>query len=126
MAETASVRQAGRREPPPLDKRIERFVRRYIDSRLKLEIIRTVARHPNQLYPLRDLAIFTDSQPSEVEHAVFELEHLGLVATKRQQEDVLTGLSRSPVVRETATHLFRYASQPEGHGRLMKMLRARR
>lgn len=126
MAQAPAVRQAARREPAPLDKRLERFVHRYIDSSLKLEIMRTVARHPNRLYPLHDLAVFTGSQPVEVERAVSELEHLGLVATKRQQDAVLTSLSRSPVVREMGTHLFRYASQPEGHGRLVKMLRVRR
>lgn len=120
------MRHEDGREPPPLDKRLERFVQRYIDSPLKLAIVRTVAHHPNRLYSLADLAAFTESQPTEVERAVFQLEHLGLVSTKQRQNGILAGLSRSPVVREMAVKLFRYTSNPGGHAKLAKIAQARR
>lgn len=97
MSGEPSVRHADRVEAPPLDKRLERFVQRYIDSPLKLEIVRTVAHHPNRLYSLGELAAFTSAQPAEIERAVFYLDQLGIVAAKRQQNGILTGLSRSPV-----------------------------
>jgi DNA-binding transcriptional regulator YhcF (GntR family) len=109
-----------------VDKRLGRFVQRYIDSPLKLEIVRTVAHHPNHLYSFTELAAFTESPPAEVEQAVFGLEHLGLVSTKRKHDGILTGLSRSPVVREMAVKLFRYASNPGGHAKLVKIAKTRR
>ncbi len=123
--EGPSVRQGTRVEAPLLDKRLERFVQRYIDSPLKLEIVRTVAHHPNRLYSLDELAAFTSGQPADLERAVLYLDRLGIVAAKRQQNGLMTGLSRSPVVREMAVKLFRYTCNPGGHARLAKIARRR-
>ena len=87
--------------------------------------MRTVAHHPNRLYSLSELAAFTSAQTAEVKRAVFYLDELGIVAARRQQNGILTGVSRSPVVREMATKLFRYTSSPGGHARLAKIARRR-
>lgn len=125
MSEESSVRHADRREAPAPDKRLERFVQRYIDSPLKLDIVRTVAHHPNRPYSLSELAAFTGAQPLEVERAVFYLDQLGIVAAKRRQNGLMTALSRSPVVRDVATKLFRYTSSPGGHAKLAMLARRR-
>ena len=125
MLEGPSVRQPAGVGAPALDKRLERFVQRYIDSPLKLDIVRTVAHHPNRLYSLDELAVFTSGQPADLERAVIYLEQLGIVAAKRQQDGLMTGLSRSPVVREMAVKLFRYTCNPGGHARLAKLARRR-
>src|SRR3972149_163605 len=98
MREEPSVGYAARREAPPLDRRLERFVQRYIDSTLKLEIVRTVAHHPNRLYSLSELAAFTNSQPPEGERAVVALEDPGGPAATGDQDRAAPGLSHSPVV----------------------------
>jgi hypothetical protein len=87
--------------------------------------VRTVAHHPNRLYSLDELAAFTGAQPADLERAVFYLDQLGIVAAMRQQNGLMTGLSRSPVVREMAVKLFRYTCNPGGHAKLAKLARRR-
>lgn len=103
MSEASLVRHEDRREPPLLDKRLERFVQRYVNSPVKLEIMRTVGHHPNHLYPLADFQHLVVAPLPDVERAVMELEHLGLVQTRRCGDGVRVSLSRSPVVRESAS-----------------------
>jgi hypothetical protein len=109
-----------------LDRRVERFVQRYLDSTTKLEVLRTLAARPNRFYPLDDLAVLAESPPGEVEHAVHELDQLGIVTTKADRSNCTVGLSRAPVVRDTAVLLFRYSSQPGGHAALSSIARRKR
>lgn len=126
MTEGLPVRPAGRREAPPLDKRLERFIQRYIDSPLKVEIMRTLAHRPNRFYTPEELMSFTEGSPSDLERAIFSLSHVGLVAIKRRENGMLIGLSYSPVVRDMAIKLLRYTSSPEGRTRMGKLATARR
>lgn len=125
MAEEAIVRRPARRDAPPLDKRVERFVQRYIDSPLKLDILRTLAQRPNRFYTLEDLALLTEARPSDLERAIFSLRHLGLVATKQRQNGILVALSYSPVVRDMAIKLLRYTSNPEVRSAISSLVRGR-
>lgn len=126
MREQKATGQAGQVAAPPLDKRVERFVQRYIDSPLKLEIIRTLAARPNRFYPLPELAAFAEGDEPDVERAVGKLGQMGIVSTKNERGETHVGLSRSPVVRETAVLIFRYCSRPGGHAALGGMARRRR
>jgi hypothetical protein len=121
------TRRAGRDAGvvPPLDKRLERFVQRYLDSPLKLDLLRCLAQRPNRAYTLGELADLTDSNVPDVERAVFSLERLGIVANKREREAMHVSLSRSPVVRETAVMAFRYTTRAGGYDHLRKMIRSK-
>ena len=110
---------------PPLDKRLERFVQRYLDSPLKLDVLRCLAQRPNRAYSLDELAGLTDSQVPEIERAVFYLEQLGIASTRRGREAMLVTLSRSPVVREAALMAFRYTTRPGGYDQLTRVIRGR-
>lgn len=107
---------------PPLDKRLERFVQRYLDSTLKLDLVRCLGQRPNRTYSLGELAGLTDSQVPEVEQAAFHLERFGIVNIKRVREAVHVSLSRSPVVREAAVMAFRYTTRPGGYDYLRKLI----
>jgi hypothetical protein len=126
MSEASSVRHEDRREPPLLDKRLERFVQRYVNSPVKLEIMRTVGHHPNHFYMLADLQLLVVAPLPDVERAVMELENWGLVQSRTRGDGVRVGLSRSPVVRESAVLLSRYSGRPGGREMLMRIARARR
>jgi len=126
MTEGPLVRPRARREAPALDKRVERFVQRYIDSALKLDILRPLAQRPNRFYTLEELALLTEGNPSDLERAIFSMRHLGLVATKQRQNGLLVALSYSPVVRDMAIKLLRYTSNPEGRTAIGRLARGRR
>jgi hypothetical protein len=121
------TRRAGRNAggAPPLDKRLQRFVQRYLDSPLQLDLLRCLAQRPNRAYTLGELAGLTDSNVPDVERAVFYLERVGIVGIKRVRETVLVSLYRSPVVRETAVMAFRCATRPGGYEHLRKMIRSK-
>jgi hypothetical protein len=110
---------------PPLDKRSERFVQRYLDSTLKLDLVRCLGQRPNRTYSLGELAGLTDSHVPEIERAVLYLERLGIVEIKRVREAALVSLSRSPVVRDTAVMTFRYTTRPGGYDHLRKIIRSK-
>jgi len=105
---------------------LERFVQRYIDSALKVDIMRTLAHRPNRFYTLEELAAFTNGNLSDLERAIFSMRHLGLVAAKQRRNGILVALSYSPVVRDMAINLLRYTSNPEGRTAVGKLVRERR
>ena len=106
----------------PLDKRVERFVQRYVDSPLKLDLLRCLGQRPNSSYSFLDLGGLTNSDASDVERAVFYFERLGIVGTRRDRQGTLVSLSRSPVVRESAMSTFRYTTRPGGYAHLKKLI----
>jgi len=110
----------------PLDRRVERFVQRYVDSPLKLDLLRCLGQRPNRSYSFLDLGGLIDSDASEVERAVFYFERLGIVGTRRERQETLVSLSRSPVVRESAVSTFRYTTQPGGYAHLKKLITSKR
>jgi hypothetical protein len=61
MSDTSSGRYEERRRSPPLDNRLERFARRYVDSPAKLDIMRTVGHYPDRSFALADLEYFCGS-----------------------------------------------------------------
>lgn len=125
MVKQAAARHPNREGPPALDRRLERFVQRYIDSPLKLEIMRLVARYPNRLHSLVDLEALLGAASVDIERAAMDLESLGLLQRRRRGGAWLIGLSRSPVVRELSVMLCRYASKPGGHQKLISLVRPR-
>ncbi len=125
MAQQGATGTPADREPPPLDQRLERFVTRYLDSACRFAVLLTLAERPSRFYSLDELSSFAGAPVPELEGAVFYLARLGLVATKRSAGEVLVGLARSPVVRDSALRLFRYASQPGGRAALSRIARSR-
>jgi hypothetical protein len=125
MAEQRATGTPADQLPPPLDRRLERFVERYVHSPSGLEVFLTVAARPSRFYSLQDLYSFTDTPVSQLESVVFQLEHQGLVVVKRNSGISSVGLSRSPAVREAALRLFRYASRPGGRSLLAGIARRR-
>ena len=120
------VQPAVQKESVPLDRRLERFVQRYFDSPLKVEVIRTLAHRPNRFYTLEELATFTEANSADLERALFSLRQLGLVATKERQRGILIGLASFPVVRDMAIKLLRYTSNAGGRTRISKLVRTKR
>lgn len=125
MARQGTIGTPAGEDAPPLDKRLERFMTRYLDSACRFAVLLTVAERPSRFYSLDELSSFASAPVPELEDTVLYLERLGLVSTKRSGGEALVGLARSPVVRDTALRLFRYASQPGGRAALGRLARSR-
>ena len=107
------------------DRRLQRFMERYLDSALKIEIIRVLARFPNQDYALEELARLAGGQPAEVERELPHLSQSGLVSEQARGGTKVIRLSRTPVAREMSFRLWKYCLRPHQHERLLRLVGAR-
>lgn len=121
MSEISSGRHKDRRRSPPLDKRLERFARRYADSPIKLNTVRTVDNYPSRFYALASLDYSAVAPLPDVERAVLELDDWGLVQARRRGDILRVSLSRSPVVWESPVLLPRYSAKPGGREPLVRI-----
>ncbi len=106
----------------PIDRRVERFVERYLDSPLKLDLLRCLGQRPNRVYSFPELGDLVGTDAAEVERAVFYFERLGIVARKPERYGDLVSLSKSPVVRESAMSTFRFTTRPGGYAHLTGLI----
>jgi hypothetical protein len=66
MSETSSARRENRREAPLPGKRLERFAQRYVNSPIKLDIMRTVRHYLNGFYTMVNLQHFVEAPSPDV------------------------------------------------------------
>ena len=71
-------------EASPLNKRLDRFVRRHVGSPIGLSTIYTSGRDPDPFYTLGNLQHFVSAPLPDVDMATLELEHQGPVQTRRR------------------------------------------
>ena len=107
------------------DRRLQRFVTRYLDSPLKVEIIRVLARFPNQDYTIEELAQLVGEKPAEVERELLQLWQSGLVLEHARGATKVARLSSTPVAREMSFRLWKYCLRPYQRERLLRLVGAR-
>jgi DNA-binding transcriptional ArsR family regulator len=107
------------------DRRLQRFVTRYLDSPLKVEIVRVLARFPNQDYTIEELARLVGEKPAEVERELLHLWQSGLVLERARGGTKVARLSSTPVTREMSFRLWKYCLRPYQRDRLLRLAAAR-
>jgi len=88
------------------EKRIERFVEKYVDSQPKAEVLRILAFRPNQFQTLPEILALTKSSAADIERAIFALRGLGLVQLKDGPRGTAIGLTPDSVARRLAPALW--------------------
>jgi DNA-binding MarR family transcriptional regulator len=107
------------------DRRLQRFIARYLDCPLKIEIIRVLARFPNQDYTVEELARLAGEKPAEVERELLHLWQSGLVLEHARGGTRVVRLSSTPVAREMSFRLWKYCLRPHQRERLLRLVGAR-
>lgn len=107
------------------DRRLQRFIARYLDSPLKIEIIRVLARFPNQDYALEELARLAGRKRAEVERELLYLWQSGLVSEHARGDTKVVRLSSTTVAREMSSRLWKYCLRPHQRERLLRLVSAR-
>jgi hypothetical protein len=93
-------------EASPLNKRLDRFVRRYVGSPISLSTMYTSGRDPDRFYTLGNLQHFVSAPLPDVDMATLELEHRGLVQTRRRGDGVRVSLFPLPHREEGTISLY--------------------
>jgi hypothetical protein len=92
----------------PAQKRIDRFVEKYVDSTAKAELLRILAYRPSQFQTLPEILALTRSSSPDIERAVFALRGLGLIQLKEGPRGAAIALSPNSRVRRMAPALWRH------------------
>lgn len=87
-------------------KRVERFVEKYIDSQAKAELLRILAFRPSQFQTLPEILALTTSSSAEIERAIFALRGLGLVQLKESPRGTAVALAHDSAARRLAPALW--------------------
>jgi len=94
-------------------KRVERFVAKYVDSPAKAELLRILSFRPNQFQTLPEILALTRSSLADIEQAVFSLRGLGLVQLKDGPRGTAIALSYESAARKLAHALWRHLKSVE-------------
>lgn len=95
-------------------KRVERFVAKYVDSQAKAELLRILAFRPNQFHTLPEILALTRASSADIEQAIFSLRGLGLVQLKDSPRDTMIALSYNSPARRLASALWSYLKKADG------------
>ncbi len=102
-------------------KRVERFVEKYVDSQVKAELLRILAFRPSQFQTLPEILALTKSSSAEIERAIFTLRGLGLLQLKDSPRGTAVALAHDSVARRLAPALWAFlkkaaSQQPQADG----------
>lgn len=95
-------------------KRVERFVEKYIDSQAKAELLRILAFRPSQFQTLPEILALTKSSSAAIERAIFTLRGLGLLQLKDSPRGTAVALARDSVARRLAPALWAFLKKSAG------------
>lgn len=87
-------------------RRVERFVEKYVDSQAKAELLRVLAFRPNEFQTLPEILALTTSDPGDIEGAIFALREFGLVQLKEGPKGTAVALAHDSVARRLAPALW--------------------
>lgn len=91
---------------PVLQKRVEKFVYRYIDSPAKAELLRILCYRPTRFQTLPEILALSRSPAVDIERAVFSLRALGFVQLKSSPQGTAIALSPDSPARKLAPALW--------------------
>lgn len=109
-----------------IDKELARFVTRYLDTPLKVEILVHLAQHRSHFYSVGNLKILASARPEDTEAALIELESRGLILIQRRRNTLRPTLSQIPAVMRLSQLLWRYSRSPAGMARVLDLVRRRK
>lgn len=95
-------------------KRVERFVEKYVDSQAKAELLRILAFRPSQFQTLPEILALTKSSSAEIERAIFTLRGLGLLQLKDSPRGSTVALAHDSVARRLAPALWTFLKKAVG------------
>ena len=89
-----------------LQKRVDKFVSRYVDSPAKAELLRVLCYRPAHFHSLPEILALSKSSAVDIERAAFSLRALGFVHFKSSPQGVVIALAPDSPVRKLAPNLW--------------------